>query len=307
MEPLSISLFLLSMLLITCADEYLGYCLTSHLAQNKHLREHMRVLCFKGDKVPACLANFRAKRIDVFPVDYAHPNDLSRAMRHVDQMILCVSHHPDRVQHAQQLCKIAAQSGVQSILYLSHVGALTETYSALGDYGQIEKYLIQLDTIKWTIMRLDWIQQYFHYWSCQVEADKQLKMPLKRGVGISPVHMADLCDIVSRMVIGKEGFRKQLEEHHVGQVYTITGPEKLTPEEIIKQMANATQFEGYKYQTIRPMDTQYYLKELSHNIWFDERLKRDERCIYHDTLEESLYAKVVFARLKGITRSICNF
>src|SRR6478735_1740611 len=101
------------MLLITCADDYLGYCITSHLSQSAALCPDMRVLCQETNANLPWLRNFAKKGIDVLSVNYEHPNDLSKAMRNVDQVVLIMSNHPNRVERSQHVYNIASKSGVK--------------------------------------------------------------------------------------------------------------------------------------------------------------------------------------------------
>ncbi|RCH82220.1 hypothetical protein CU098_006118, partial [Rhizopus stolonifer] len=288
------------MLLVTSADEYLGFCVTSHLSQFESLRNHLRILYHKTKDEPnsTLVANFSRKGIDVRPVDYMHPNDLSKAFHKVDQMILTVGSHPDRVKHCRHLCRVAIRSGIRSIIFLSHIGAHSKNHESLNDYGLIEDYLVEQQQIceeqdmdrgrsfNWTILRLDWIQQYFHLWACQIESRKSIGLPLAHDTKICPVDISDVCHVVASLVTNQEGsLLSDVHDVHASQSYTLTGPEAITSKELIDMISHATRFKQIKYQMMRPMDTVFYLKSLSHNIWYDERIKKEKSRIYFDSLD----------------------
>lgn len=304
------------MLLITSIDEYLGYCIASHLAQFKSLRKDLRVLYHINHP---WIKNFESKGVDTRLVkDYNNPNDLSQAMRNVDQMILTLDSHRDRVQHAISICNVAIKSGVKSIIFLSHIGAQSKHHVSLYDYGMVENYLIgEEDHMAWTILRLDWIQQFFHLWASQVDQTRTMALPLSLEAKICPIDISDVCHTITSFVLkdpaaanatSASQFLDRLQDNHVRQVYTLTGPEALTSQEILQMMSNATSYEGFKYLMARPMDISFYLRTLSHNIWFDARLKNEKVQLYRDLLEcEASYrSKALFApNGKYIKRIIC--
>lgn len=274
------------MLLITCADDYLGYCITSHLSQSAALCPDMRVLCQETNAKLPWLRNFAKKGIDVLPVNPEHPHHLSKAMRNIDQMILIISNHPDRVEHCRRICNVASTSGVKSIIFLSHQGAQSEQHQALYDYGLVENHLVsmQQQDMNWVILRVEFIQQHLHLWSHQVEVSGAMALPLHSDTELCPIDISDVCAVVAVFVLQQEdsSFTARLNEYHAGQVYTLTGPEAVTSKAMVAMMSDATTYKLHRYLMVRPMDTVYYLTDLRRNIWFDERLKKERSAVYLD-------------------------
>ncbi|GAN07755.1 hypothetical protein MAM1_0174c07258 [Mucor ambiguus] len=278
------------MLLITSADDYLGYCITSHLSQFTALCPDMRVLCQETTAKLPWLRNFAKKGIDVLPVNPEHPHHLSKAMRSINQVILIMSNHPDRVEYCQRICNVASKSGVKSIIFLSHQGAQSEQHQALYDYGLVENHLVsmqqQQQDMNWVILRLELIQQYFHLWSHQVEVSGIMALPLNSDTELCPIDISDVCAVIAVLALQQDGsFATCLNEYHAGQVYTLTGPEAVTSKSIVSMMSDATMYKLHRYLMVRPMDTAYYLTDLRHNIWFDARLKKERSAVYLDQEE----------------------
>ncbi|KAL9546156.1 hypothetical protein MBANPS3_006802 [Mucor bainieri] len=276
------------MLLITCADDYLGYCIASHLSQQSAaLCSDMRVLCQETNAKLPWLRNFAKKGIDVLPVNPEHPHHLSKAMRSIDQVILIMSNHPDRVEHCQRICNTASKSGVKSILFLSHQGAQSERHSALYEYGLVENHLVAMQQdMHWAILRLEFIQQYLHLWSHQVEVSGAMTLPLNSDTELCPIDISDVCAVIAALVLQHDGsLATCLNEYHTGQVYTLTGPEAVTSKSLVAMMSDATTYKLHRYLMVRPMDTVYYLRDLRRNIWFDERLKKERSAVYLDQEE----------------------
>lgn len=136
------------MLLITGADQYVGYAITSYMAQYKELRSKLRVLC----QNKARCYGFINAGIDVRQVDYDHPNQISLGLRGIDHIILVVGSEPNRVENAKRICRVAAHSGVSNIVCISHIGAVSRTHSSLQDYHIIEEQVIH-SHCQYTILR----------------------------------------------------------------------------------------------------------------------------------------------------------
>ncbi|KAI8973194.1 hypothetical protein BDF20DRAFT_880918 [Mycotypha africana] len=304
------------MILITSVDEYLGYCITAHLSSISSIRPYLRVVYSKErqkysykkttviQKSP-WLLTFASKGIDVREVDYMHPNDMSHAMRNVDQIILSLDSYPNRVERCKYICEVAVRSHVRSIIFLSHVGATTTLmedenggYQALSDYGRIENHLVQLqeegekDMPHCTILRLDWLQQHFHLWSFQTEATRTIALPLFEDVKICPIDISDVCQVIFRLVTDDNGnILTDLKDSHSGQVYILAGPCAMTVRDIVGYLKEATEYQnfGLKDKTItQSIDTGHYLKHLSQNLRFDKRLKMDRIKAYQDNLDGRL-------------------
>lgn len=136
------------MIVISGADQYMGYAITSHLARYEHLRPKLRALC---QNKSSCL-NFAKNGIDVRQVDYMHPNDLSLAFRGADYLVMAVGNEDKRVQYCKRLCQVAVQSGVRSIICISHVGAVSHTHTTLRHFADIEDEVVGLDC-QWVVLR----------------------------------------------------------------------------------------------------------------------------------------------------------
>ncbi|KAI9319329.1 hypothetical protein BX666DRAFT_1925132 [Dichotomocladium elegans] len=281
------------MLLITSADHFIGHSIASHLARHEALRPSLRLIC--ENKTP-CL-NFAAKGMDVRQVDYTHPNDLSLAFRGVDHMILAIGNEEHRVSICEKLCRVASRSGVKSIICISHVGAVSTEHTFLQQYAAIEDQVINANC-EWTILRPDWIHQNFHHWATFIEKYRRMALPLPQDAELCPIDIIDLCQVVENIVLSSTAPKHivaALPDQHAGQVYTLTGTDPVTGKEMVQHLIAATGFTKFAYQNIRPMDTDYYLFQLPMDIWFDARIKREQRQIYNDTLDGFDYSTRAFA------------
>ncbi|KAF7729237.1 hypothetical protein EC973_004767 [Apophysomyces ossiformis] len=268
----------------------MGYAIASHLARYEHLRRQIRLLC---QNKATCL-NFAKKGIDVHQIDYTHPHQLSVAMRGVDQLILAVGHEKDRVLYAEHLCDMAAKSGIQSIICISHVGAVSDSHESLQQYALIEDFVINSD-LQWTILRPDWVHQQFHLWAPYVEKYRRWPLPMPDNAEICPIDISDVCKVVEELVLDTSSKTlRALDDYHVDQVYTLTGPQAVTGKQLVDLLTKATGFQKFEYQLTRAMDLGYYLHDLKKDIWFDARIKQENAQIYRDTLDGYAYRSKSF-------------
>lgn len=142
---------------------------------------------------------------------------------------------------------------------------------------------------------MDFLQQYFHLWSSYAEKQRKLLLPVNEDTEICPVDIADVCKVLESLLLCEEKkLRSTLEDEHDGQVYSLTGPEALNGKQIVKQLADATGYEQFKFYRGRPMDLGYYLRDLGKDVWFDARLKQEMSQIYHDKFENEDYKKKAY-------------
>ncbi|KAI8972290.1 hypothetical protein BDB01DRAFT_854690 [Pilobolus umbonatus] len=274
------------MLLITGADQFVGYAVASHLAKYKSVRPYLRLLC--EDK--SLCSGFDNIGLDVRVVNHAHPNDLSLAMRSVEHLVLAIGYENNRVEYCKNICEMAVKANVKSIICLSHVGAGSARHDALQDYMQIEMEVMKINCQK-IIFRLDFLQQGLHLMAGHVEVHRQLVLPLNTHTTIAPVDIEDVCQVIECILLNQD--KKvvgELDRKHDGQVYLLTGPESIYGEDLVQCLIGATDYQKFKFKTGRLMDLEYYLSELKKNIPFDSRIKQEKTQLFRDTFVNNDYS-----------------
>ena len=120
-----------------------------------------------------------------------------------------------------------------------------------------------------------------------MEKHRHLPLPIPESAEICPLDITDLCRAVEHIVLSgdKAKIRPVIQDDHVGQVYTLTGPQTITGKQLVRLLSKATGFEKFDYRFVRPMDTAYYLEDLPKDIWFDARIKRERNQVYCDDLK----------------------
>ncbi|KAI8885847.1 NAD(P)-binding protein [Backusella circina FSU 941] len=279
------------MILITEADQFIGFSFATHLAQYKQLRPYLRLLCQNKLRCHG----FAQAGIQVCTVqDYNDKEALQDALYGVHHLVLATGNDKDRVTNTENLVKIAAALKVKNTICISHVGAVSTKHESLQDYTEIETVVMDYVHHHWTILRLDFIQQYFHHWATYIEKTSQILLPLAEDVSICPIHISDVCQVIETLLLDSTSCTpvQEINERHREQIYTLSGPESISGKNIVELLSKATGYSRFKYYQGRPMDLRYYLDNLSHDIWFDARLKMEMRQIYRDLIDHhSSYEK----------------
>jgi hypothetical protein len=133
-----------------------------------------------------------------------------------------------------------------------------------------------------------------------MEKHRQLILPLHDTVEICPIDITDVCKVIQVLCLDENNnLRQELDDRHDGQVYILTGPEKVNGQRIIKHVIEATGYQNFKLSRCRPMDLSYYMRDLCKDIWFDARIKHEHSQIYRDQYEHQDYKSKAFASPTG--------
>ncbi|CAO3688440.1 unnamed protein product [Umbelopsis ramanniana] len=125
-------------------------------------------------------------------------------------------------------------------------------------------------------------------------------MTISDDTHLCPIDLEDLCHIVQNVLLNDEGkVRDELDEQHIGQIYTLTGPKRVSGKELLQLLADTTGYQKLTYHRTRRMDLNFYLQELGKDIWFDARVKREKAQIFNDDFVNYGYKSKVFSAPNG--------
>ncbi|GAB5592391.1 hypothetical protein Unana1_07291 [Umbelopsis nana] len=232
-------------------------------------------------------------------IDCSNEESFDQAVSGVRHVILAIGFERNRVELCKKIIQCANQAGVKSIIVVSHTGAMSSTHESLKQFSEIEEEVFATD-VDSVILRADWINQNFHLWSHYIERHRMLPMTINDDIKLCPIDLEDLCHIVQELVIDKDQIREHLDDQHVGQTYTLTGPQHISGKELVHLLAESTGYKKLAYHRTRPMDLSFYLNELGKDIWFDARVKRESAQIYNDDFANYSYKSKVFGAPSGV-------
>ena len=182
-------------------------------------------------------------RSAAIPFDWEKPETWKAALQDIDTVY--ISYQPDLAIPSattviQLFSGLATQMGVEKMVLLSGRGEKE---------AQICEEIVQTNAKNWTIVRASWFSQNFSE-SFFLDPILAGYVALPRAEALEPFTDAD--DIAKVIVASL------LEEKHNGQVYELTGPELLTFEQAIAQIAKAANREI----VFQPLSLEEYIEML---------------------------------------------
>jgi uncharacterized protein YbjT (DUF2867 family) len=182
----------------------------------------------------------RANGIDATVIDFEKPETLDRAFDGIEKLFLLSSSNTRQELAAVEAAK---RAGVKHIVKLSVIGADGESYSFAKVHRPVEK-AIESSGIAWTFLRPNGFMNNFHNFS---GATIRSQGAFYSSLGDTKISHVDVRDIAAVAV------KALTEPGHESKVYTVTGPEALTSDEIATKISVATGRE-VKYVNLRDED-----------------------------------------------------
>lgn len=160
-------------------------------------------------------------------VDFRDPQSLVRAFAGVDRLFLLFPLTRDKLVLARNAVTAAKEAGVHYVLRSSGAGADVNAPAALGKLqGEVDA-IIQDSGIPATILKPNnFMQNWVNYYSGMIKGG-QVYMAFADG-RVSWIDVRDIAAVATAILTRPEA--------HVGQSYTLTGPEALTTADVVARI-----------------------------------------------------------------------
>ncbi|WAH36424.1 SDR family oxidoreductase [Alicyclobacillus dauci] len=192
------------MILVTGATGNVGRELVKQLHQ---AGQHVRVLTRNPEK-----ASFPTD-VEIAVGDLASPVTLKDALNGVQQVFFV------RVPGSDAFPRIAKESGVDQIVFLSSGAIDSPTENAIGRNHLHTEELIRQSGMKWTFLRPGAFMSNSLHWAQSIRTENVVRAPFG-DVGTAPIDQRDIASVAANVLVSSG---------HDGKVYSLTGPEILTP------------------------------------------------------------------------------
>ncbi|KAI9096643.1 hypothetical protein DFS34DRAFT_623567 [Phlyctochytrium arcticum] len=150
----------------------------------------------------------------------------------IDAIYLVPPQTIDAVERVRLLLEAARQHRVKYIVMLSIVNASAHHTRIAERYAQMEHYL-QFSEIPFTILRTVPLQQLFLHLKYDFhQTIPTIAFPIANG-GFAPIHASDVARCAATLLLARD------HSSHVGETYTLTGPDLLTGVEIAGRASGA--------------------------------------------------------------------
>ena len=169
----------------------------------------------------------RARGIDAVTIDYNRPETLGTAFQGCDSLFLLGPNEPNQTQLELNAVKAAKAAGVRHIVKLSVMGADEESYSLATVHRPIEK-AIESSGLAWTFLRPNsFMQNTVTFMGHTIRAEDAFYS----ASALAKISHVDVRDIAAVAV------KALTMPGHEGRVYTLSGPEALSYDEIAHELS----------------------------------------------------------------------
>ncbi len=211
--------------------------------------EIVKQLCATGAKVRALVRNsvkaevIAQPGVEIIEGDFSKPETLKAALQGVEKAIFLPPFDPRMVEWQSSFIEAAKHAGIKHIVKFSVLGANPNSpVSLLKWHGQGEKQLEE-SGISFTHLRPNGFMQNFLALAPTIST---------QGVFYQPADDAKISHVDVRDIVAV-AVKSLTEDGHENKVYTITGPQALSFDEIALQLTALTG-KQVKYINVSPED-----------------------------------------------------
>ena len=193
--------------------------------------------------------------------DINNHDDLYRIMDDAERLLIIP---PNLFNQAQLECEVyrtACRLGVNRVVKLSTTKAdLNSPCHFFREHAIAEQFLKQ-SGLSFTILRANSFMQNLLWFTREIELKESLSLPVGQAI-TAPVDIRDVAAVAATVIQGND---------HVGSTYCITGPEKLTFEDIAQKLSAVTG-RSVRYRPITTMKFRKELVRLGMAAWFADAI-----------------------------------
>lgn len=161
--------------------------------------------------------------------EWSRPETFAAALQGADKLFLLTPFSPDQVELAQRLIDEAKAAGIKHIVKLSAFGCDNEPGIQLGRWHLAVERAVEASGIPHTFLRPNnFMENFIGYYP--PAPDGNIYLPFGQGA-VSWIDGRDIAAVAVAALLG---------HGHEGKVYTLTGGEALTIDQIAAQITEAT-------------------------------------------------------------------
>ncbi|GGU72583.1 SDR family oxidoreductase [Lentzea flava] len=181
--------------------------------------------------------------VEVVQGDLLQPASLGPALDGVEKLFLF-----PQPETAAEVVDLAKQAGVRRIVVLSGA-AVTLGFDT--DYHARVERAVEESGLEWTHVRPgEFMTNMLPIWGPMIKESRTVRYPFGDDLGGAPIHEADIAEVAVVAL---------LEDKHVGQAYTLSGPEQLTVRGQVEAIADALG-EEVRYEEVSREEAREILK-----------------------------------------------
>ena len=185
----------------------------------------------------------RARGIEAVIIDYNRPETLRAAFRGCDKLFLLGPNALNQTQLELNAVEAATAAGVRDIVKQSVMGAAEEAYSLAKVHRPVEK-AIESSGLAWTFLRPNSFMQNAVTFMGKTIRTEGAFYSASGQARISHVDVRDIAAVAVKALTAPD---------HEGKVYTLSGPEALTYDEMADELSKVLR-RGISHVSLPPTD-----------------------------------------------------
>ena len=193
---------------------------------------------------PDKASNLKSPKVELIKGEFEKPDSLKRAMDGIEHAFLLPPESKDQVKLERNFIDAARESGVRYVVKYSSIGADPDSpCELLKWHGESEQYLMQ-SGLRYAIIRPNiFMQNFVTFYGDSIREDREFRLPFKDAK----------CGWVDVRDVGRLIAKILTENGRTGSVFTITGPESLSCEDVAEIFSDALG-KKVKYTPIKPKE-----------------------------------------------------
>jgi len=241
-NPASQAAFSGKRIALTNVDSWMGACTAMHLAKELENKcKDVQIVCM-ARRTENLDRLKRYKNVHLVKVDYDDEKSLERAFQGVKCTILIPENDERRVEYARNVMQSMKKQNVRSCMMISCEGADQSDLRELKSFREIEKEVERSCSDGYVILRKSFINQVLLLWSPIVQEKAEFPMTVEKDREMAPLDANDLVRAIETIVV--EHCRQSNDPNkgwgnHKNKTYTLTGPHKINPEQLVHEMGEA--------------------------------------------------------------------
>jgi len=191
------------------------------------LEKGARVRAFVRDREEA--RKLLPSEAEIFEGDFARKDSVRQALQGVERVFLLAAVHPRMGEFEEAFIDAAREAKVHHLVQFSAIGAHPGSKAFFGRvHGRAEVALVQ-SGLAYTILQPSFFMQNL-FWSAEtIKRDRAIY----NAAGAGAAAHVDAADIAA---VAATALTEPIDQH-AGEIYIVTGPERLTYEEIAAKLS----------------------------------------------------------------------
>ncbi|KAF9932703.1 hypothetical protein FBU30_007546 [Linnemannia zychae] len=242
---------------ITNVDSWLSYCIALHIAENFERKcPNIQLVVLTCKDATSDLDKLKKfKNVHIHKVNYSDEKSLEKVFSGVDCSILLPEMTEHRVKHSKNILCAMKKVKVKGCLMLSVEGTdehLDHGFHEIKTFVEIEK-MVEESVSCYSVLRRSILNQCFLLWSSIVREKGEFPMPCTAECPMVPVDACDIICAIETIMMDScshsESNYYDIEESddqwtfgsiHKNKKFTLTGPFKITPKELVQILNDET-------------------------------------------------------------------